>query len=62
LLRGGFFRSDPAVATPDVQLYMIIFSADAVGAALHPANTFAARSTGLVGFNPRIAARLVSDE
>ncbi len=33
---GGFFRSDPAVATPDVQLHMIIFSADTVGAALHP--------------------------
>jgi choline dehydrogenase len=34
---GGFFRSDPvAAATPDVQLHVIIFSADTVGAALHP--------------------------
>jgi choline dehydrogenase len=33
---GGFFRSDPVAATPDVQLHVIIFSADTVGAALHP--------------------------
>jgi choline dehydrogenase len=33
---GGFFRSDPAVATPDVQLHCIMFSTDTVGAALHP--------------------------
>lgn len=32
---GGFFRTDPALATPDVQVHFILFSADAVGAALH---------------------------
>jgi choline dehydrogenase len=33
---GGFFRTAPEVATPDVQVIFIIFSADSVGAALHP--------------------------
>jgi choline dehydrogenase len=33
---GGFFRTDPSAATPDVQIHFIIYSADAVGAALHP--------------------------
>jgi choline dehydrogenase len=33
---GGFFRTSPAVATPDVQVHFIIFSTDKVGAALHP--------------------------
>ena len=33
---GGFFRTDPAMATPDVQVHFIIFSADNAGAALHP--------------------------
>jgi choline dehydrogenase len=33
---GGFFRTSTAVATPDVQVHFIIFSADKVGAALHP--------------------------
>ncbi len=32
---GGFFRTSPLAATPDVQVHFIIFSADAVGAALH---------------------------
>jgi len=32
---GGFFRTSPQVATPDVQVHFIIFSADAAGAALH---------------------------
>jgi choline dehydrogenase len=32
---GGFFRTDPSVASPDVQVHMIIFSADTVGAPLH---------------------------
>ncbi len=27
---GGFFRTDPAVATPDVQMHFIIFSAETV--------------------------------
>ena len=33
---GGFFRTSPAAATPDVQVHFIIFSADKVGASLHP--------------------------
>jgi len=33
---GGFFRTSPDVATPDVQVHFIIFSADTAGAALHP--------------------------
>jgi choline dehydrogenase len=33
---GGFFKTDPAMATPDVQLHFILFSADAVGQKLHP--------------------------
>jgi choline dehydrogenase len=32
---GGFFRTDPAMASPDVQIHVIIFSADTVGAPLH---------------------------
>jgi choline dehydrogenase len=33
---GGFFRTNPAVATPDVQVHFIIFSAEKIGAKLHP--------------------------
>jgi choline dehydrogenase len=33
---GGFFRTRPDLATPDVQVHFIIFSADTAGAALHP--------------------------
>src|SRR5256886_3802716 len=33
---GGFFRTRPLAATPDVQLHFIIFNAEAAGAALHP--------------------------
>jgi len=33
---GGFFRTSPAVATPDVQVHFIIFSAEKIGAKLHP--------------------------
>jgi len=33
---GGFFRTSAQVATPDVQVIFIIYSGDAVGAALHP--------------------------
>src|SRR5262249_15698378 len=33
---GGFLRTDPRAATPDVQVHFIIFSADTAGAALHP--------------------------
>jgi choline dehydrogenase len=33
---GGFFKTDPTLPTPDVQLHFILFSADSVGQALHP--------------------------
>jgi len=33
---GAFLRTRPELATPDVQFHFLIFSADAVGAALHP--------------------------
>jgi choline dehydrogenase len=33
---GGFFRTSPEAATPDVEVHFIIFSADTSGAALHP--------------------------
>lgn len=33
---GGFFRTDKALASPDVQAHFIIFSSDKTGAALHP--------------------------
>src|SRR5215470_7156701 len=33
---GGFFRTRSDLATPDVQVHFIIFSADTAGAALHP--------------------------
>src|SRR3989440_2469116 len=33
---GGFLRSNDAVATPDVQTHIMLFSADAIGGPLHP--------------------------
>lgn len=33
---GGFFKTDPALPTPDVQMHFILFSADSVGQTLHP--------------------------
>jgi choline dehydrogenase len=33
---GGFFRTGPQAATPDVQAHFIIFSGETSGAALHP--------------------------
>jgi choline dehydrogenase len=33
---GGFFKTDPALPSPDVQVHFILFSADAVGQQLHP--------------------------
>jgi choline dehydrogenase len=33
---GGFFRTSAPVATPDVQVHLLIFSGDTAGAALHP--------------------------
>ena len=36
----GFLRTDPSVATPDIQTTVSIFSADRVGAPLHPFSAF----------------------
>ncbi|MGE3150191.1 MAG: GMC family oxidoreductase, partial [Pseudorhodoplanes sp.] len=33
---GGFFRTDPKVASPDIQVHLVMFSTDAMGAAFHP--------------------------
>jgi choline dehydrogenase len=33
---GGFFKTDPSLPTPDVQIHFILFSADGVGQVLHP--------------------------
>ncbi|MFA6266361.1 MAG: choline dehydrogenase [Pseudolabrys sp.] len=33
---GGFFKTDPSLASPDVQIHFILFSADSVGQKLHP--------------------------
>lgn len=33
---GGFFKTDPLLASPDVQIHFILFSADAIGQKLHP--------------------------
>jgi len=32
---GGFFKTDPSFASPDVQIHFILFSADSVGQKLH---------------------------
>jgi choline dehydrogenase len=32
---GGFFKTDPALPTPDVQIHFILFSADMIGQKLH---------------------------
>jgi choline dehydrogenase len=37
---GGFFRTSDAVATPDVQIHLIIFTAEKIGANLHPFSGF----------------------
>jgi choline dehydrogenase len=39
---GAFLRTRPELATPDVQLHFLIFSADAAGATLHPFSGFMA--------------------
>jgi len=33
---GGFFKTEPSMATPDVQAHFIPFSAETIGRALHP--------------------------
>jgi choline dehydrogenase len=32
---GGFFKTDPALPTPDVQIHFVLFSADTIGQKLH---------------------------
>jgi choline dehydrogenase len=39
---GAFLRTRPELATPDVQIHFLIFSADAAGAVLHPFSGFMA--------------------
>ena len=38
----AFFKSDPRLATPDIQIHFIIFSTDKMGAGLHPFSGFTA--------------------
>jgi choline dehydrogenase len=72
---GGFFKTDPSLPTPDVQLHFILFSAESVGQKLHPFPGFLAsvcqlrpRSRGHVRIKsadpaaaPAIAMRYMSD-
>jgi len=39
---GGFFKTDPSLASPDVQIHFILFSADSVGQKLHTHSGFLA--------------------
>lgn len=39
---GGFFKTDPSLASPDVQIHFILFSADSVGQKLHSHSGFLA--------------------
>jgi choline dehydrogenase len=72
---GGFFKTDPSLPTPNVQLHFILFSAESVGQKLHPFPGFLAsvcqlrpRSRGHVRIKssdpaaaPAIAMRYMSD-
>jgi choline dehydrogenase len=44
---GGFFRTDPALDTPDTQVHFINFSTDKMGDRLHPFSAFTASSCQL---------------
>jgi choline dehydrogenase len=44
---GGFFKTDPSLPTPDIQLHFILFSADAIGQSLHTFPGFLASSCQL---------------
>ncbi len=37
---GGFIKTDPSVAHPDVQTHVVLFSADKIGTTLHPFSGF----------------------
>jgi choline dehydrogenase len=39
---GAFFRTDPALATPDIQVHFLLFSTDKMGTTLHPFSGFSA--------------------
>ena len=39
---GAFFKTRPELATPDIQVHFIMFSADKMGQALHPFSGFSA--------------------
>jgi choline dehydrogenase len=39
---GAFFRTDPRLASPNVQVHFVLFSTDAIGQALHPFPAFGA--------------------
>ena len=72
---GGFFKTDPALPSPDVQLHFILFSAESIGQALHPFPGFLAsvcqlrpQSRGFVSIKssdpatpPAIQPRYLSD-
>ncbi len=72
---GGFFKTDPSLPTPDVQIHFILFSAESVGQKLHPFPGFLAsvcqlrpRSRGTVHIKsadpaaaPAIQMRYISD-
>ncbi len=44
---GGFFKTDPSLPTPDIQIHFILFSADAIGQKLHTFPGFLASSCQL---------------
>ena len=44
---GGFFRTDPRLETPDIQVHFINFSTDKMGDRLHPFSGFTASSCQL---------------
>jgi len=51
---GAFFRTDPALATPDIQVHFVMFSTDRMGTGLHP---FSAYSASVCQLRPESAAR-----
>ena len=56
---GGFFRTNPQLATPDVQVHFIIFSADAAGAALHPFSGLHRLGLPVAAGEPRLRAHQI---
>ena len=64
----GFFKTDPAVATPNIQCTVSLFSADKTGDRLHPFSGFTivdrllrpeSRGTVMIGSNDPLAAPLI---